>query len=190
MNIEGILPFARTLLEKVVTEGSAVVDATVGNGHDTVFLAKLVGESGHVFGFDIQEQALVNTTARLQEQGLSERVTLFAHGHEQAASSLPGDWHGRLTGAIFNLGYLPKGDKTIVTKPDTTIAAVEQILSMLTPGGIIVLVIYHGHGEGAAEKTELLSFAETLDQKKAHVLRYEFINQANNPPFIVAIEKR
>ncbi|MFK2824729.1 class I SAM-dependent methyltransferase [Bacillus sp. B190/17] len=190
MNLDGILPFARKLLEKVVTEGSAVIDATVGNGHDTLFLAKLVGDSGHVFGFDIQEQALANTAARLQEHGLNERVTLFAHGHEQAAVCIPNEWHGRLIGSIFNLGYLPKGDKSIVTKPDTTIAAIEQILSMLAPGGIIVLVIYHGHEEGAVEKEKLINFAEQIDQQKAHILRYEFINQANNPPFIVAIEKR
>ncbi|HEY9576123.1 MAG TPA: class I SAM-dependent methyltransferase [Pseudobacillus sp.] len=190
MNLEGILPFARILLEKVVTDGSAAIDATVGNGHDTVFLARLVGESGRVFGFDIQEQALTNTAARLEEQQLSDRVTLFDCGHEQAAAFIPGEWQKQLKGAIFNLGYLPRGDKSIVTKPDTTIAAVAQILSMLVPGGIIVLVIYHGHEEGTVEKEKLLNFVENIDQHEAHVLRYEFINQTNNPPFIVAIEKR
>lgn len=190
MNMDGILPFARLLLEKVVTDGSAAIDATVGNGHDTVFLAKLTGSNGHVFGFDIQKQALENTAARLQEHGLSNRVTLFEEGHEHAAEVIPSEWHGRLSGAIFNLGYLPKGDKSIVTKPDTTIEAVTQIFSMLSPGGIIVLVIYHGHTEGAEEKEKLLHFVQSMDQTKAHVLRYEFINQANNPPFIVAIEKR
>ncbi|MEK4028399.1 class I SAM-dependent methyltransferase [Pseudobacillus sp. FSL P4-0506] len=190
MNVDGILPFARILLEKAITKGSAAIDATVGNGHDTVFLAKLVGEEGHVFGFDIQEQALTNTTVRLEEHQLSERVTLFGCGHEQAAALIPAEWQSQLKGAVFNLGYLPKGDKSIVTKPDTTIAAVEQIFSMLISGGIIVLVIYHGHEEGAVEKEKLLSFVENIDQQKAHVLRYEFINQANHPPFIIAIEKR
>lgn len=190
MNLDGILPFARILLEKALANGDAAIDATVGNGHDTVFLAKLVGEEGRVFGFDIQEQALASTAVRLQEQQLDERVTLFGCGHEQAAALIPIEWKSRLKGAVFNLGYLPKGDKSIVTRPDTTIAAVEQIFSMLIPGGIIVLVIYHGHEEGAVEKEQLLSFVENIDQQKAHVLRYEFINQANNPPFIIAIEKR
>ncbi|KIL77845.1 class I SAM-dependent methyltransferase [Bacillus badius] len=190
MKMEGILPFARLLLEKAVMKGSAAIDATVGNGHDTVFLARLVGEEGRVFGFDIQEKALINTTSRLKEQGLNEQVTLFDRGHEQAASCIPPEWKSRLTGAVFNLGYLPKGDKSIVTKPETTITAVKQIFEMLVPGGIIVLVIYHGHEEGREEKEKLIDFVEKIDQQKAHVLRYEFINQANNPPFILAIEKR
>ncbi|OCA92192.1 class I SAM-dependent methyltransferase [Pseudobacillus wudalianchiensis] len=190
MNLDGILPFARILLEKAVTDGSAAIDATVGNGHDTVFLAKLVGERGRVFGFDIQEQALTNTAVRLQEQQLNERVILFDCGHEQAAAVIPAEWQRQLKGAVFNLGYLPKGDKSIVTRPDTTISAVKQIFSMLASGGIIVLVIYHGHEEGAVEKEELIRFVERIDQQEAHVLRYEFINQLNNPPFIIAIEKR
>lgn len=190
MNLDGILPFARKLLEKTVTDGSIAIDATLGNGNDTLFLAKLVGDNGHVFGFDVQELALANTKARLEEHQLSDRATLFSRGHEHVAASIPESFHGNVSGAIFNLGYLPKGDKSIVTKPDTTITAVEQIFSMLQSGGIIVLVIYHGHEEGAVEKEELLKYVATLDQQQAHVLQYQFINQANQPPFIVAIEKR
>lgn len=190
MKVEGILPFARTLLKQAVDSGDIVVDATIGNGHDTLFLAQLVGAKGHVFGFDIQKEAILNTSKRLEEQELLDVVTLFHLGHEEIKSSIPTSFHGRITGAIFNLGYLPGGDKSVVTKSDTTITAIEQLIDILAPEGIIVLVVYHGHKEGAAERDTLLPFVQQLDQKKVHVLQYQFINQENNPPFIIAIEKR
>ncbi|HZG70360.1 MAG TPA: class I SAM-dependent methyltransferase [Chondromyces sp.] len=190
MKLDGILPYARILLEKCIQSGDAAIDATIGNGNDTVFLAKLVGPSGHVFGFDIQQQALLSTSKKLEEHGLTDRVTLFDKGHEKAAELIPDSFSGKIAGAVFNLGYLPKGDKSIVTKPNTTISAIEQILALLKKEGIIVLVIYHGHEEGAAEKKQLLDYVQDLDQTKVHVLRYEFINQKNNPPFIIALEKR
>jgi 16S rRNA C1402 N4-methylase RsmH len=190
MKLTRILPFARTLMDLAVQEGDIAVDATVGNGHDTLYLAELVGKTGHVFGFDIQAQAIENTTNRLREHDALEQVTLFHASHDQLIKKIPEPYHGKITGAIFNLGYLPGGDKQIVTKPDSTIRAVEQLLEIMAPEGIIVLVIYHGHPEGAVERDALLEYVQTLDQQKAHVLRYEFINQVNNPPFIVAIEKR
>jgi predicted O-methyltransferase YrrM len=163
---------------------------TAGNGHDTLFLANLIGESGHVFSFDVQEQAVKRTRERLDQANVANRVSLYHAGHEQAAELIPADYHGNLSAAIFNLGYLPQSDKTIVTKPDTTINAVQQLFDMAKPGGVIILVIYHGHEESAAEREAVVSFAETLNQKQAQAIRYEFINKANNPPFIVAIEKR
>ena len=190
MKLDGILPYARKLLEKTVSPGDIAVDATVGNGHDTVFLAKLVGQAGIVYGFDIQEQAINQTKSRLEEHQLSIQVELFQKGHEHILSSIPKSQHGFVKGAIFNLGYLPGGDKHIVTTPNTTISAIEQLLEIMAREGIIVLVIYHGHDEGAIEKDALLKYVLQLDQKKAHVLQYQFINQQNNPPFIIAIEKR
>ncbi|MDQ0215767.1 16S rRNA C1402 N4-methylase RsmH [Oikeobacillus pervagus] len=190
MKLDGILPFARKLLQKSVQDGSIAIDATIGNGNDTVFLANLVGDSGHVFGFDIQKQAINKTKERLAKEKLLDRTTLFLQGHEHISELIPDDLQKRVSGAIFNLGYLPKGDKSIVTKPDTTISAVEQLLKMMSSEGIIVLVIYHGHEEGAVERDELLHFVKKLDQSKVHVLQYQFINQQNNPPFIIALEKR
>lgn len=190
MKLEGILPFARNLLTKAVQPGNVVVDATIGNGHDTLFLAKLVGENGQVFGYDIQAEAIESTKKRLMENGLLDRVTLFHKGHENINTSIPQMFHGQITGAIFNLGYLPGGDKSIVTKPNTTVLAIQQLIEIMAQEGIIVLVIYHGHSEGAVEKDFLLDFVQNLDQRKVHVLQYQFINQENNPPFIIAIEKR
>ncbi|WP_209123938.1 class I SAM-dependent methyltransferase [Alkalihalobacillus sp. BA299] len=190
MMLDGILPFARTLLEKVVHHGDIAIDCTAGNGHDTLFLAKRVGENGHVYSFDIQQTAIEKTSYRISEQALQHRVTLLHGSHEKVAECIPIEQHGKIKGAIFNLGYLPGGAKDIVTTPTSTISAIEQLIEMLDVGGIIVLVIYHGHEQGKIEKDAVLSFVEQLAQEKAHVLKYEFINQRNNPPFIVAIEKR
>lgn len=190
MKLDRILPFAKKLLEKAVTSGDVVVDATLGNGHDTLFLANLVGENGRVYGFDVQEDAIRTSTEKLRQNGITDRVTIFHSGHELLSNLIPVEHHGEISAAIFNLGYLPGSDKSIVTKPETTISAIEQLLEIMTPEGIIILVIYHGHDEGALERDALLSYCQEIDQKKAHVLQYRFMNQQNNPPFIVAIEKR
>ncbi|PKG22251.1 class I SAM-dependent methyltransferase [Niallia nealsonii] len=190
MKLERILPFARSLLSNCVQNGDIAIDATMGNGHDTLFLAKLVGHSGKVFSFDIQQDALIATEKKLAENNLKNIVHTFLCGHERIKPVIPTSCHGKVTGAIFNLGYLPGGDKSIVTTSTTTIAAIEQLLEILAPEGIIVLVIYHGHPEGQQERDALLQYVKSIDQQTAHVLEYRFINQMNNPPFIIAIEKR
>ncbi|PGL69028.1 class I SAM-dependent methyltransferase [Bacillus sp. AFS055030] len=190
MILDRILPYARKLLQSTVKEGDITIDATIGNGHDTVFLAKLVGETGHVYGFDIQELAIQKTTEKINNENLSKRVTLFQKSHAEVNKVIPASLHEKLKGAIFNLGYLPGSDKSVVTVPESTISAIEQILEMMAPEGIIVVVIYHGHEGGEIEKDALMNFAQNIPQDLAHVLTYRFINQANNPPFILAIEKR
>lgn len=190
MKLERILPFAKRLLELAVKPGDIAVDATVGNGHDTVFLAQLTGPSGRVYGFDIQEEALMSCKKKLEENDLQDRVTLFRTGHENMTKMIPPLYFGKITGAIFNLGYLPGGDKNIVTMAQTTIEAIDQLLRTMAPEGIIVIVIYHGHPEGADERDSLLRYAKSLDQNIAHVLEYRFLNKNNSPPFIIAIEKR
>jgi tRNA G37 N-methylase Trm5 len=190
MKLERILPFARKLVEMATPEGGIAVDATMGNGHDTLYLARLVGKNGHVYAFDIQTEAVTNTKLRLEENQVGGRVTLFQKSHDELQEVIPSSSHGKINAAIFNLGYLPGGNKEIVTKPASTIAAIEQLLNIMESEGIIVLVIYHGHEQGAVERDILLDYVSKIDQQRAHVLEYRFINQANNPPFIVAIEKR
>ncbi|MGE1165441.1 class I SAM-dependent methyltransferase [Peribacillus simplex] len=190
MKLDRILPFARILLEKAVQPGDITFDGTMGNGFDTVFLAGLTGENGHVYSFDIQKEALQITAAKLMSENLQEHCTLIHDGHEQLSKYIRKEHSGKITGAIFNLGYLPGGDKSIITQADTTISAIEQLFEMLAPEGIIILVIYHGHPGGSAERDALMDYVQDFPQQKAHILKYGFINQANNPPFIVAIEKR
>ncbi len=190
MTLPRILPFSKTLLQSALNHGDIAIDATVGNGYDTVFLAKQVGEFGRVYGFDIQPEAIANTRERLLNEQLLNRVVLFQRSHADLLKTLPPSVHGQIKAAVFNLGYLPGGDKRIVTKAESTIAAVEQLLAVMQAGGLIVIVIYHGHEEGKTERDALLAFAKQLDQNTASVLQYQFINQKNKPPFIIAIEKK
>ncbi|MBU8570617.1 class I SAM-dependent methyltransferase [Bacillus subtilis] len=189
MILKKILPYSKELLKMAAGEGDIVVDATMGNGHDTQFLAELVGENGHVYAFDIQESAVANTKERLGDM-FQARTTLFHKSHDKIAESLPSETHGKVAAAVFNLGYLPGGDKSITTNGSSTIKAIEQLLSIMKDEGLIVLVVYHGHPEGKAEKNDVLEFCRDLDQQSARVLTYGFINQQNDPPFIVAIEKK
>ncbi|WP_096189815.1 class I SAM-dependent methyltransferase [Evansella halocellulosilytica] len=190
MKLDGILPFARLLLKKAVSNGGVAIDATAGNGHDTLFLANLVQAEGTVYSFDIQAQAIDKTKQRLLTHKADQQVHLIHDGHETVESYLKEDDFGKINGAIFNLGYLPGSDKTVTTTPDTTITAVHKILSHLLPEGILVLVVYHGHEEGKIEKDKLLPYVRSLPQDEYHVLEYRFTNQKNSPPFIIAIEKR
>lgn len=188
MRLERILSYAKTLIKSCTKEGDYVVDATFGNGNDTLFLAKLVKDSGHVFGFDIQEQALINTK-KLLDMNNCQNVSLFKTSHEHILTAIPKKYHGKIASAIFNLGYLPGSDKTITTNKTSTIKAIEALLKILKPNGLIVLVVYSGHQEGKIEKEALLEYAEKLNQKQYQVLMYRFINQVNDAPFIIAIEK-
>lgn len=187
--IPGILPFTRSLIKNVVQPGDIVVDATMGNGLDTLFLAQLVGVQGTVLAYDVQETALIKTTARLETQQALTQVRLLHKGHEQVAEELS-QLDTPIAAAMFNLGYLPGSDKSVVTKPNTTLTALTHLSTALKPGGIITLVIYSGHEEGMIEKNILLENLITWDQKSYNILQYAFINQDNHPPFLIAIEKR
>ena len=183
MTLDKILPFTKYLLEKAVVAGDAVIDATCGNGNDTVFLSQLVGNKGKVYAFDVQKEAIESTATRLKE-GEVRNVDLILDGHENVLNHISQG----ISAAIFNLGYLPGSDKKITTKGDTTWKAVIDILSLLKVGGIIILVIYHGHSEGKVERNEIETKIATLDPSATEVLRYEFLNK-NNAPYVIAIEK-
>ncbi|SCS32903.1 tRNA (mnm(5)s(2)U34)-methyltransferase [Staphylococcus caeli] len=186
MKLERILPFTKTLIQQHTEHNSIVIDATCGNGNDTLFLAQQVPE-GKVFAFDIQDAAINNTKAKTDSY---TNISLVKDSHANVNAHIPSEHHGHIDAAIFNLGYLPKGDKSITTQANSTIEAIENIFDMLASEGVIILVIYHGHEEGKVERDAILSYLQQFDQNKAHVLKYQFINQQNNPPFICAIEKR
>lgn len=188
MNLPNALTYSHTLLTEIVGPGDTVVDATVGKGHDTLFLANLVGTTGRVIGFDIQSAALAATQQQLTLTGLRAPVELHATGHEHVADYLAAD--EPVTAAIFNLGYLPGGDKSVITRPETTLAAVRTLLTHLPRGGRIILVVYAGHPGGPTERHAVVDFCQHLPQKTYQVLQYGFINQIHTPPFLLAIERR
>ncbi|GAB3047378.1 tRNA 5-(aminomethyl)-2-thiouridylate-methyltransferase MnmM [Virgibacillus ainsalahensis] len=187
--LKGILNYAHYLLEETIQKGETVIDATCGNGNDTLFLSDLVGNNGHVFAFDIQRQAITTTKQILIDHNRTN-VSLTHDSHENLAEYLPKDKINTIGGAIFNLGYLPRSDKSVVTKGESTIIAIDTILSHLKKEGLIVLVVYYGHEGGKQEKDALLKHVLHLEQKKYNVLQYGFINQRNDPPFILAIQKK
>jgi SAM-dependent methyltransferase len=186
--LHGILHYAHYLLEATLEKNETVIDATCGNGNDTLFLSNVVGDNGHVFAFDIQTEAIQATRQKLIENGKTN-VTVIHDSHANLKKYLPSN-DILLGGAVFNLGYLPRSDKTVITKAESTIKAIDTILHFLKPNGIIVLVVYHGHKGGKEEKKAILKHVIRLNQRRYHVLQYGFINQKNNPPFIIAIQKR
>ncbi|WP_412988336.1 class I SAM-dependent methyltransferase [Pediococcus siamensis] len=188
MNLESALRFSHTLLAQAVQPGDTVIDATVGNGNDTIYLASAVGKTGRVFGFDVQESALKETQTQLTLTGLTAQTTLIHDGHEHIEHHVPEDT--QLAAAIFNLGYLPGSDKSVITHGKTTIAAISQCLSLLVRGGLVIVVSYYGHPGGQDELAQLQRYLKGLPQKQFQVLTYQFINQQNEPPILFAIQKR
>lgn len=187
--LKRVLPFCHALLKETVQPGDIVIDATIGNGNDTLLLSELVGPKGYVYGFDIQIQAIEKTKALLNLHQQPERQ-LICDSHANLIDYLSEAHHQQIKAAIFNLGYLPGGNKSIITTPDSTLAAVKIILSLLKEDGLLILVVYHGHSGGASERDALLHYVTGLEQKEYDVLRYGFINQRNSPPFIIAIQKK
>ncbi len=180
------LDFGHKKLAEVIKEGDACLDATCGNGKDSLFLAECVGETGKVYVFDIQEKAILNTRSLLEKYNFQDRVISFQESHVQIIERVK----VRLRGAVFNLGYLPGGDQTFITRPETTIKALQGVLALLLAGGIVSIMIYSGHPGGQEEKEALQKFLAELEQDKYTVLHYAFINQINNPPELFLVEKK
>ncbi|TKD68007.1 class I SAM-dependent methyltransferase [Pseudalkalibacillus hwajinpoensis] len=190
MTLERILPFTKQLLSDVLSEGGVAIDGTCGNGHDTLFLAKSVGKTGKVYGFDIQKDALESTYQRLSEAEQSSQVILNHASHATVKDVIDPEDIGKVSAVIFNLGYLPGGDKSIVTKPAETLQAVTDMLTLLRSGGLVILVVYPGHPEGKVESELVTNYTAELSQSEYQVLKYQFINQINEPPYILAISKK
>ncbi len=180
------LAFARQLIEGRLKNGGRALDGTAGNGRDTLFLAQLAGGSGKVWAFDIQAQALSNTAGLLRENGVEERVELIATSHADLADYV----REPLDAAMFNFGYLPGGDKTVTTKADSSVRAMQAAAALLAEGGLLTAVVYSGHPAGRAEAAAIEQWAAALPQEQYQVLHYRFTNQRNHPPQLLAIEKR
>ncbi|MGF1679352.1 MAG: class I SAM-dependent methyltransferase [Candidatus Methylacidiphilales bacterium] len=169
-------------VERHLAPGDRVVDATAGNGHDTLFLARQVGLSGRVAAFDIQQEAIENTRMRLEAAGLLASVLLIHASHERMLEHLPTDWSGTVKAVIFNLGYLPNGDHALVTRPASTLAAMCHALELLANGGVLAAVLYHGHPGGREEMAAVLDWVAGLDTGHYHVeLPPRMVNEAPQP---------
>jgi predicted methyltransferase len=180
---------SHTLAASRLEPGAFAVDATCGNGQDTLFLARAVGPRGFVYACDIQEEAIRRTEHALREAGLLERVVLDQVCHSALLDRL---WERRGTASaiLFNLGYLPGGDHALITQPATTRRALNAAKAIVKPGGILSVVVYSGHPGGKEERRAVLAWARSLPQDRWTSVRYEFLNQRNHPPSLLAIEPR
>lgn len=178
-----VTEIAHLILRSRITQGDHVVDATVGNGHDTIFLAECVGTTGRVDGFDIQKEAIESTLSRIGPG--SPQVLLHHSGHENLATIVrPG-----VTAVMFNLGYFPSGDKSIITRAETTIAALQASISLLREGGVISILLYPGHEGGNCEATAVEAWVNELDDHRFASIHYGPKGNSRSP-FLLAIEKR
>jgi SAM-dependent methyltransferase len=178
---------AHQQIRNVVSSSDIVVDATLGNGHDALFLAELVGEKGLVIGFDVQPSAIESSTQKMIEHGISH-YEFHLTGHENmiemiAVENLP------LAAIMFNLGYLPNADKSIITTEKTTIPGLESALQLLKVGGLITIMCYPGHEGGFAEAEAVSDWAANLPRELCRVAHYALHNAPNQPPFLLLIEK-
>lgn len=184
--INKITEVNKLFLDKIINKDDVVVDATMGNGYDTIYLGKLVGENGKVYAFDVQEEALKSTRKKVEKENMNNIIELILDGHENL------DQHVKENVAcvVFNLGYLPRAKHQIITKPDTTLEAIKKSLSLLKPNGVISIAIYTGHEGGMEEKNYISEYLNRLDQNEFNVLHMEFTNQINNPPELILIERK
>lgn len=166
-------------------EGDVAVDFTMGNGHDTEFLSKTVGESGHVYAFDVQEAAVASTAKNLESAGCPRNYTLILDSHHNVKKYV----QGPIKAGMFNLGYLPGSDKSVTTMRVTTMPAIEAAVELLDHGGVLLVAVYPGHAEGDAEGKMVQEYFATLDR---HVICCTMIRIVNSPtsPFFFVIEKK
>ncbi len=187
---------AHMLVERVVKTGDLVVDATAGNGHDTLFLANLVGPTGRVIGFDIQESAIQSTYCVVSHL---HQVSLVHDGHENMTAVVQDlikdpsdkdspDTSSGVAAVMFNLGYLPGGSKTVTTQPETTLSALDQALVLLRPAGLVTLVLYPGHAGGADESSAVRAHVDNLGPDFS-IARYHRIKSRKPAPELLVVER-
>lgn len=174
---------AQKFIGDVVREEDVVVDATLGNGKDTIFLSSLV-QKGKVYSFDIQKGAIDSFKKYMIEMDI-KNIELIHSGHENIEEYVK----ERPAAVMFNLGYLPGGDESIMTLPYTTIMAVDKGLKLLKPGGIMTIVSYSGHIGGLEEQKGVLKLVRELNPKAFSLMEIRYTNGKTNSPMLIVIEK-
>ena len=178
-----LLDLQKSFILAHLGEGDTAVDFTMGNGGDTAFLSQTVGESGRVYAFDIQEDALSSTEAHLKELGAPQNYTLIHASHHRVLEFVDRP----IKAGMFNLGYLPRsGRKQITTLRETTLPAVKAAISLLAPDGILLVAVYPGHEEGRLEGEMLEEYFATLDRRRICVSCFRIVNSPTSPYFYVA----
>lgn len=158
------------------------VDMTAGNGYDSLFILDEL-EPEKLYAFDIQAIARDNTVDLIGDR---DNFKFILDSHANIDKYIK----EKIDLAIYNLGYLPKADKSITTNSDSTISSLKKVLDLLKVNGKVIITVYPGHPEGSQEAEDLGAFLSNLDQRKFVVLKMEYSNQINNPPFIYYLTKK
>ena len=182
-----ITEYSHEMFRLLAKEGGTYIDATMGNGYDTLFLCRIAGDTGTVLAFDIQQQALEATKTRLKECHMEEKAQLILNSHVHMDRYAEKD---SIDGIYFNFGYLPGGDHALATKAETSAEAVYKGLELLKKGGVMALCIYSGKDTGFEEKDRILGLLKELDEKKYLVIVSSYYNRKKNPPVPAWIVKR
>ena len=179
---------AQRIVAEHLSPGDWVIDATAGNGHDTIFLATAVGGDGRVLAVDIQEAAIKRLEQKLAEQNLIDRVELFIGSHSLIEQFVAPKYVGAISCVMFNLGYLPFGDKTITTTCENTIVAVRGAAAVLKPGGMLTVLAYVGHPGGRDEAAAVAVWMESNSDRFECTSFRDFDNP--NSPVLWVAKKR
>ncbi|WP_459557549.1 tRNA 5-(aminomethyl)-2-thiouridylate-methyltransferase MnmM [Lacunimicrobium album] len=165
LEVENLTHVAQEFVSRILKPDEFAIDGTAGNGYDTQFLAECVGKKGHVWAFDRQQQALDSTSGRLTVAGI-KHVTLINDCHSNVVSHLPGELRGSIGAAMFNLGYLPGCEKSVITTSETTERALRDVMSLLRPGGILTVLAYVGHPGGLDEEAVVRRLWKSLPPRE------------------------
>lgn len=192
-HIDGLMALSHRALASALREsfGAMAVDATTGNGHDTLFLAANAGAMGRVWAFDVQEAALASAKKRIQTEApyLLDAVIFIHAGHETASTALPPEARGNIRAVTFNLGYLPGSDKHIVTTASGTLTALGGLSAMLAVGGVLSVHSYQGHPGGGTEGAAVARWFAALPWEAWRVAEYSFRNKRRNPEILFLAER-
>lgn len=180
---------AHDLIKNILHPGDIAIDATVGNGHDTLFLAEQVAPSGHVYGFDIQRAAIDSTREKFRHNGLQDCLTLIQASHADMAEKIPDQLHCNVKAIMFNLGYLPGGDKSVITQTDSTLTALTVASRILAVNGVITLLAYPGHPGGDLETDQVTNWCNQLDTRQFEVNTVYSTEHKDIAPRLLVIRK-
>lgn len=180
-----LLDFQKKFILTHLHKGDTAVDFTMGNGHDTEFLSKTVGEKGRLYAFDVQHQALESTARRLEASGCPKNYTLIHDSHHNVKNYVDGP----IKAGMFNLGWLPGGDKSITTLRETTLPAIEAAIELMGRDAILNIAVYPGHEEGDAEGRMICEYLAGISRYKICATRVNILNSPTSPYFIIVETK-
>lgn len=176
-----LLALQKQFILKHLKAGGIAADYTMGNGHDTLFLSRTVGNQGKVYAFDIQADALNGTLKTLESNNAPSNWTLIHDSHHNAGKYIK----EKVNAGMFNLGWLPCGDKAVTTKRETTLPAIEYAINRMAEDAIVLIAVYPGHPEGDAEGKAIRDYLSSLNRRKYMCAEFHIVNSPKSPFFFV-----